>query len=89
MERIWKGTLAPAYLHETLGIHQGFWMPQMDRCWMSNDGLQVTSRLLMTKWVIPRKLDTQIYNLEVGVPAFRTADAQSFPKVRIADATSA
>ena len=24
-------------------------MPQMDRCWMSDDGLQVTSRLLMTK----------------------------------------
>ena len=50
MERIWKETLAPAYLHDTFGIYQGIWMPQMDRCWMSNDGLQVTSRLLMTKW---------------------------------------
>ena len=50
MERIWKETLAPAYLHSIFGIYQGIWMPQMDRCWISNDGLQVTSRLLMTKW---------------------------------------
>ncbi len=25
-------------------------MPQMDRCWMSDDGFQVTSRLLITDW---------------------------------------
>ncbi len=50
MRRVWKETLAPAYLHDTFGVYQGIWMPQMDRCWMSDDGLQVTSRLLMTKW---------------------------------------
>ena len=50
MKRVWKETLAPAYLHEQLGVYKGIWMPQMDRCWMSDDGLQVTSRLLMTKW---------------------------------------
>ena len=50
MGRVWKETLAPAYLHNILGVYQGIWMPQMDRCWMSDDGLQVTSRLLMTKW---------------------------------------
>ena len=38
------------YLHETYGVYQGVWMPQMDRCWISDDGIQVTSRLLETKW---------------------------------------
>ena len=50
MGRIWKEAISPTYLHETFGIYQGVWMPQMDRCWMSSDGMQVTSRLLMTKW---------------------------------------
>ncbi len=50
MKRIWKETISPAYLHENYGIYQGEWMPQMDRCWMSDDGIQVTSRLLITDW---------------------------------------
>ena len=25
-------------------------MPQMDRCWFSDDGYQVTSRILITDW---------------------------------------
>lgn len=50
MGRIWKETPSPAFLHAEFGVYQGMWMPQMDRCWMSDDGLQVTSRLLMTKW---------------------------------------
>lgn len=48
--RIWKETLAPKYLHDAIGVYQGAWMPEMDRCWMSNDGYQVTSRILMTEW---------------------------------------
>ena len=50
MSRIWKETISPTYMHETLGVYQGVWMPQMDRCWMSDDGYQVTSRILMTAW---------------------------------------
>ena len=50
MSRVWKETLSPTYLHDTYGVYQGVWMPQMDRCWISDDGIQVTSRLLETKW---------------------------------------
>ena len=50
MSRIWKETISPALMHETLGVYQGAWMPQMDRCWMSDDGYQVTSRILITDW---------------------------------------
>ena len=50
MSRIWKETLSPAYLHEKFGVYKGVWMQQMDRCWMSDDGIQVTSRLIMTDW---------------------------------------
>lgn len=50
MARIWKETLSPKYMHDTFGIYHGIWMPQMDRCWMSNDGYQVTSRILITDW---------------------------------------
>lgn len=50
MGRVWKETIASNYLHEQMGIYKGAWMPQMDRCWMSDDVFQVTSRLLMTEW---------------------------------------
>ena len=50
MNRIWKETISPAYMHQQFGVYKGIWMPQMDRCWMSDDGIQVTSRLLRTKW---------------------------------------
>lgn len=50
MARIWKEALSPKYMHDTFGIYHGIWMPQMDRCWMSNDGYQVTSRILITDW---------------------------------------
>ena len=50
MSRIWKETISPSYMHEHFGVYRGVWMPQMDRCWMSDDGIQVTSRILMTGW---------------------------------------
>ncbi|MBR1709634.1 MAG: hypothetical protein IJ719_12510 [Clostridia bacterium] len=50
MGRIWRETPSPAFLHAEYGVYHGKWMPQMDRCWMSNDGIQVLSRLLMTDW---------------------------------------
>ena len=50
MSRVWKETVSPKYLHDTMGVYRGTWMPQMDRCWDSDDGFQVTSRLLITPW---------------------------------------
>lgn len=50
MSRKWSETLSPKYMHDTLGVYQGVWMPQMDRCWNSNDGYQVMSRLINTDW---------------------------------------
>ena len=46
----WRETISPRFLHETIGVYNGIWMPQMDRCWNSNDGYQVTSRILITEW---------------------------------------
>ncbi len=48
--RVWKETVPPKYLHDTFGVYQGVWMPQMDRCWESDDGYQVMSRMLITDW---------------------------------------
>lgn len=49
MSRIWRETVAPKFLHDTMGVYHG-WMQHMDRCWDSDDGFQVTSRLLITPW---------------------------------------
>lgn len=49
-KRIWKETVSPKYLHDVFGVYQGIWMPQMDRCWESDDGYQVMSRILITEW---------------------------------------
>lgn len=47
--RKWIETIPPKVLHDQFGIYKGEWMPQMDRCWDSDDGMyQVTSRLLIT-----------------------------------------
>ena len=50
MGRVWKETLSPTQLNHIQEVYQGIWMPQMDRCWWSDDGIQVTSRLLETDW---------------------------------------
>ena len=50
MARVWKEGISPKYMHDNFGIYQGIWMPQMDRCWFSDDGYQVTSRILITDW---------------------------------------
>ena len=49
MSRVWKETISPKYLHDTTGVYHG-WMKNMDRCWDSDDGFQVLSRLLITPW---------------------------------------
>lgn len=50
MARVWKECIAPKYMHDNFGVYHGIWMPQMDRCWFSDDGYQVTSRILITEW---------------------------------------
>lgn len=49
--RKWKETLSPKAAHDYMGSYShGVWLKDMDRCWWSNDGYQVTSRLLFTEW---------------------------------------
>lgn len=50
MKRVWRETISPKWMHDTLGVFHGYWMPQMDRCWISDDGYEVMSRLLRTEW---------------------------------------
>ena len=46
--RKWTEMIAPKLVHEQLGVYHGDWMPEMDRCWMSDDGYSVMSRLIDT-----------------------------------------
>ena len=50
MKRVWRETISPKWMHDTLGVFHGYWLPQMDRCWISDDGYEVMSRLLRTEW---------------------------------------
>lgn len=42
--------ISPKQVHEELGIYHGTWLPEMDRCWESEDGYSVMSRLIRTAW---------------------------------------
>lgn len=45
----WIKGVPPKMAHDMLGIYQGQWMPEMDRCWIrEEDGVCVCSRLLRT-----------------------------------------
>lgn len=47
----WVKGIPPKMLNDKMGIYQGLWMPEMDRCWMDYDrGYQVCSRLIRTKF---------------------------------------
>lgn len=49
--RKWKETISPKQANDFMGCYEhGTWLKEMDRCWMSDDGFQVTSRLLFTEW---------------------------------------
>ena len=48
--RHWYKCIPPKMCHEQLGIYHGTWMPQMDRCWESDDGYSVMSRRIRTEW---------------------------------------
>lgn len=46
----WIKGIPPKLLHDKLGIYQGQWMPEMDRCWMDYDRKYcVCSRMIRTK----------------------------------------
>lgn len=46
--RQWMKSIPPKWMHEQMGIYKGVWMPQMDRCWTSDDGYTVCSRQIRT-----------------------------------------
>lgn len=49
--RKWLETISPKQANNYMGCYNhGVWMKEMDRCWMSNDGYQVTSRIIATEW---------------------------------------
>ena len=49
--RKWLETISPKQANNYMGCYNhGVWMKEMDRCWMSNDGYQVTSRIIVTEW---------------------------------------
>lgn len=48
--RKWIKSMSPRHVNALTNCYSGQWMPQMDRCWQSDDGFCVMSRLLRTKW---------------------------------------
>ena len=48
--RKWYKMIPPKKVQEEFGIYQGTWNPQLDRCWESDDGYSVMSRLIQTDW---------------------------------------
>ncbi len=46
--RKWYKMISPKYCHEKLGVYHGEWLPQMDKCWESDDGYSVMSRKIRT-----------------------------------------
>lgn len=72
--RKWNETISPAQMHDQFGMYHGIWNPQMDRCWISDDGkYQVTSRLLRCEW---GKVEHVAINLiaDVGDDTFLSND---------------
>lgn len=50
MSRVWHKVIPPKKAQEIAPLYQGVWMPQMDRAWESEDGYNVMSRQIRTKW---------------------------------------
>ena len=42
----WVKAITPKQMHDTLGIYNGQWHKEMDRCWVRDDGVCVCSRLV-------------------------------------------
>ena len=47
----WIKCISPKMLNDNFDVYHGQWMPEMDRSWIrEEDGTQVCSRLLNTRW---------------------------------------
>ena len=47
----WVQSLSPKQVNQYMNCYHGTWMPDMDRCWNSEDGLyQVCTRIIFTEW---------------------------------------
>ena len=62
MSREWFDVVAPKFLHDQCGVYHGIWMPQMDRCWYSDDGYQVTELSFSGERDIPWSIKQAIKN---------------------------
>ena len=72
--RKWKEAISPAQMHDQFGMYHGIWNPQMDRCWVSDDGkYMVTSRLLQTEWGKVEHVAIQLTS-DPGTGNFLSAD---------------
>ena len=60
--RKWYKCISPKYCHEQLGMYTGKWLPQMDRCWESDDGYSVMSRKIRTEWGVVEHVTIQRMN---------------------------
>ena len=46
----WVKGIPPKMMHEQMGLFQGQWMPEMDKCWVDYErGYDVCSRMIYTK----------------------------------------
>ena len=57
--RHWLKVIPPKMVQEKLQLYRGVWMPQMDRCWESDDGYSVMSRQIRTEWGVVEHLSIQ------------------------------
>lgn len=57
--RVWHKGLPPKFVHKELGMYHGEWMPQMDKCWESEDGYSVLSRKIRTEWGVVEHVTIQ------------------------------
>lgn len=48
MARTWKEVIAPKFMEDADELYEDYWMKQMDQAWVSDDGIQVYSRMLDT-----------------------------------------
>ena len=55
-------------IQEQFGLYRGIWMPQMDRCWESDDGYSVMSRQIKTDWGTVEHITIQNHVTNGDVP---------------------
>ena len=80
----WIKAMTPKQMHDMIGIYQGQWMPEMDRCWIrTEDGVCVCSRLLRTQWgkvehvtITRRRKGEDPWDIRSGDTSFTWADKQ-------------